>query len=216
MRLKFLLSALLLLFFILPTLIMAQTPDSNVWSKGRVMLTNQDTLKGIVNYNPNNDLLQINIDNTIKTFSAQQVNSFDFWDQTQEKVRYFRVYPYSIYSNYKTPVFFEVLLDGSMTLLLRERYVTERVRVFDPYSRIPMYGDRVKVESDFYFLNTKTDKIREYRQSKRDLLSILKDKQNQISTFVKANRLNYKDKKSLTRIVEYYNSLASNQQEHKQ
>lgn len=186
---------------------MLPSPYADRWSKGRIMLTSDDTLKGTVNYNPATDLLQINIDNTIKTFSAQQVASFDFFDTDNNIVRYYKVYPFSAYSNYQTPVFFETLQEGAITLLVRENAVVENAPMYDNFGRRSFYSSpRIRMVYDFYF--KKADgKVQKYKPSKKALLDMLSDKQSEIKAYIKEHRLSYSSKKDLIQIINYYNTL---------
>jgi hypothetical protein len=188
-----------------------QSPFADRWAKGRLMLTDGDTLKSTINYNPTTDLLQINQNNTIKTFSAQKINSFDFFDPDLKRVRYYTALPYSANSDYKPLVFFETLLNGPhMALLARETIVTESVPMYDGFSNRTFLGSRTRVANQFYFMDQRTGKIKKYNASRKELLAALKDKQGPVKEFIKENKLRYNDTDDLIKIVDYYNHLKSN------
>ncbi len=187
----------------------AQTLLRDRWQKGRVVLSERDTLKGQINYDPDTDILRINVQNTVKTFSPQRVLAFDFYDSQRDEVRTFHTFRYGAYSNYETPVFFETALDGEpLSVLLRETVRLETMPVYDPFMHRSFFGQQMRVVAELYIKNER-DKIRKYGGNRRELMNLLRPYQQEIRRYMKANRFKHSNGDHVIRIVRYYNDLAS-------
>jgi hypothetical protein len=176
------------------------------WYRGSLILADGDSLTGDIHYDLQNNLVQINAGNSIKAYSARQIWSFSFYDPDMMTDRQFFALPYTVESNYKAPVLFELLTEGDVSLLARERLVTENV---------PQYGYggfgnssslRTRIRRD-YFLGFANGNIRSYDGSRKDLLYLLRDKSGEVKKFINAHRFRYDDKRDLVQIINYYNSL---------
>lgn len=182
---------------------------SELWHQGKVVLVEGDTIEGLVKYDFANDLVQVNDSYTLKTFSAQKIYYFEILDETTKSYRYFYSLPYSLQSNYETPVLFEVLYEGKLTLLAREHLVTENVTPanfgYYYYPPGPSYT-RVKLAYSFYFLE-ENGTIQYYNLKKKELLSFLDKRAREISQYMKKNNLRYDNLRDLVRITAYYNAI---------
>jgi hypothetical protein len=85
------------------------------------MLKTGDELKGQINYNPKFDVISLyqKSNERIQCFSATKVSSFEYFDKEYESVRKYVSYNYSNNRNYKSIVFFEIVLIGKIMLLRR-------------------------------------------------------------------------------------------------
>ena len=179
---------------------------SDTWYRGSVILTEGDSLSGDIHYDLQNNLLQINAGNALKAYSARQIWSFSFYDPDMMTDRHFYALPYSVEANYKAPVLFELLSEGEVSLLSREKLVTENVPQYG-YGGFGNYSYlRTRLRRD-YFLGFANGNIKSYDGTKRDLLYLLKDKSSEVKKFANTNRLRYDDKGDLIQIINYYNSL---------
>lgn len=187
----------------------AQTFPSEFWHSGKLILLNNDTLKGKIKYNMTADLVQIKLNNQIKTFTAQKILYFEIIDVTVEYMRRFITLPYKVQSNYKTPIIFELLQEGEITLLSREEVVeqTSTMSGYSPYYYSP-YGtySRLVLDYIFYFVDRKGN-ITRYSEKKRDLFNILNKRSRNVKSYMKKHNLKHDRKGDLTRIVAFYNSL---------
>jgi hypothetical protein len=198
---------LFVVFLIISTVSFAQTFPSDIWYEGRVYLDSVEELKGHVKYDLTNDLIQVNENNLIKTFSARKINYFEITDPETQKVRVFYSIPYYRVPDYKVPMLFEALQEGkSLSLLTREYVTTESVPQYDFYTHRNYYFSRTVLAYNYYLL-FKDGKIRQYHLNKGELLDLLKDKSSEIKKFMKENRLHHDRRKDLIEIVNYYNSL---------
>ena len=105
--------------------VLAQDFPHEIWHEGKIVLTSKDTIYGDVKYDLQNDLIQININKTIQTYSARKILFFEIFDATGDYFRQFYSLPYQVKPNYKVPILFELLYEGPMTLLTREHVVME-------------------------------------------------------------------------------------------
>lgn len=195
----------ILLYF--HSLLRAQVMADNYWQNGKVYLTSGDTLRGNFKFNLTNEVLQIEVRGTIKTFSARKILAFDFFDRIEQKKRYYYTLPYSKVSHYKTPSFFELLFqENPLTLLCREKLITQTVVYNNPYntypSNTPIIQTRIKYE--FYILK-ENGEIVPFNGTKKHLLYLLRDREKDIKTFLKENRISYTNKRDMIRVIDFYN-----------
>jgi len=198
---KFFTSTLLTL---LPLFISAQEFAFEFWHEGKVVLETNDTLKGLVKYDIQNDLLQVKVRNKLESLTARKVLTFEIFDTTVKRYRQFYSLPYSPNNTYKTPVFFELLCEGKITLLAKEKL--EYRTVNSPF----FYGNysRLVLVNVFYLLK-QNGVIQEFQGKKNDWLKVMETRENEVREFSKVNRLDFDEKYDLTRIIDYYNSLFS-------
>lgn len=183
----------------------AQEFPFQVWHDGKIVLMSNDTLSGQVKYNIEGNVVQYEKRQQIRAFSSQQVLYFEIFDNVFESFRYFYSLPYFVQPNYKTPILFEVLYEGPLTLLAREYTVEETVQHYSYYYR-NHYSTRTRLAFDYFFLD-QTGNIRKYTLKKNDLFDVMKKKGDEMKKFIKKNNLRYDRREDLVRAVAYYNSL---------
>lgn len=172
------------------------------WHKGYLILEGGDTLKGQVKYNLQADLVQFQNQNQIETFTARKVVFIEIFDALTHEYRRFFSLPYAAQGGYKSPVFFELLAEGEMTLLSRETLE------YRTYSSFYYYGSYTRLVLVFkYYLLDRNGEIKEFVGKKSDWLYAMGNKGDNVQKYAKSNRLDFDVKSDLTKIVEYYNSL---------
>lgn len=176
-----------------------------VWHKGKIVLMNNDTLNGLVKYNMEGNVVQFDNKQQIMAFSSQKVLYYEIADNIFKTFRYFYSLPYYVQPNYKTPILFEVLYEGPLTLLAREYTVEETIPQYGYYYR-QNYATRTRLAFDYFFLDQKGN-INKYSLKRNDLLAIMKQKDDEVKKFMKKNNLKYDRREDLVRAVAYYNSL---------
>ena len=177
---------------------------SELWHEGKIVLVEGDTLEGLLKYDFRQDLVQYTMNNRkAQIYTARKVLFFEIFDETVHKYRKFFVLPYSKPpSNYKAPVFFELLEEGKITLLSREllEYKTYNNAFYGgSYSRL--------VQTYYYYLLKEDGTIEDFRGNKNDLLAMMGNKSRTVEKYIKANRLDFDEKYDVAKIVAYYNSL---------
>ncbi|WP_223860353.1 hypothetical protein [Spirosoma validum] len=86
------------------------------------MLLNKTVLEGNVSYNWLAEMVMIcQSDGRVSTFSADQVLQFGWFDYDQHKYRSFKSLPNVLRKDHITYGFFEIYLDGSLTVVRRIR-----------------------------------------------------------------------------------------------
>ena len=201
---------LFLLVFAYPSAF-AQTFSFDLWHEGKLVMENGDTLAGAIKYNLD-DLLEVRHDNRLESFAARKILLFEIFDQSYKRYRQFYSLPYSARGGYKTPVFFEVLCEGKITLLSREK-VELRNDYYSPYG-YPFYspfgyggyGTR-KVLVNLYFILKETGDIEEVADKRSSWLEMMGSHADQVNDYAKGNRLDFSKKYELKQIIDYYNSF---------
>lgn len=182
----------------------AQQWSFELWHEGKIVLASGDTLKGMVKYDLEQDLIQFNDQKeNIVAFTSRKVLFFEIFDNTQKRYRNFYALPYAVSNtNYLTPVFFELLEDGKMTLLTREALE------YRTYSSPYYYGSytRLVLVYRFYLMDEKGN-INQFKGKKAELLNMMGRRADDVDQFMRKNRLKIEDPLDFKRTVAYYNSL---------
>ena len=198
---QFFLVALLFLF----VFVSKSQFSTEEWHEGYIVTTEKDTITGLVNYDMEANIVQVSRKKNVKAFSSYKVFYFEIFDKIRQNYRQFYTLPYALKTSYKTPIIFEVLYEGNLSLLAREKIVQEvannnaqawsNVRVVQP-----------RIDHDFYFVDRKGN-ITYYNGQRSDLLRILSDKRGEVKDFIKENKLKPNLMRDLIRITSFYNSI---------
>lgn len=192
------------ILLIVTTLAQAQNWPFELWHEGKMVLLSGDTLKGMIKYDLQQDLVQYALrDQKAEVFSARKILFFEIFDEDIHKYRRFFALPFTTTNGYRAPVFFELLEEGKMTLLARE--FLEYKTYSSPYF-VGSYS-RLVLGHKYFFLKENGD-IEEFTGNKNDLLDLMGKRSEEVEKYIKENRLRYDDKQDFTRIVDYYNSLS--------
>lgn len=185
---------------------LAQEFSSRAFHKGWLVTDKNDTIQGDIKYDMDANAVQVLIDDTkIKTFSSKDILFFEIYDSILKSYRQFYCIPFAVRTNYKVPIIFEVLYEGPMSLLAREKIVMTT----DPYSNSYFGSPSVSRESlafKYYFVNTK-GKMTLYNGKKAHLYEILYENTDKVKTYIKTNKLKIGEMRDLVRITAFYNSL---------
>ncbi|WP_313996721.1 hypothetical protein [Xanthocytophaga flava] len=171
------------------------------WVKGKLLLQDSegDTIQCTLRFELDNNLVQIYLaNNTVKTYTSRQIKWIQAYDPASKRDRNFYVFPYALNNRYVSPTIFEMLTEGTVSLLGREKIVV--VQNTWAGSRFT----QAQLSFDFYFGFT-DGKIRVYRGTRKDFEYLLKDKSGYIRTFIEDSDLRYNDKDDLIRIINQYN-----------
>ncbi|MBS1681697.1 MAG: hypothetical protein JST48_08295 [Bacteroidetes bacterium] len=196
-------SFLVFLSFALPSVILAQTFPFDIFHDGKVVLESGDTLSGSIKYSPQ-DLLQVRHDNLLESFTARKALYFEIFDQVYKRYRQFYSLPYSATGGYKSPVFFEILAEGKITLLSREKI--EYRQSNSPFFYYGGYTTR-PVLVNIYYLLRENGNIEDFRGKRNDWYELFGVRQNEMHDYIKENKLDLDRKYQLKQIIDYYNSL---------
>jgi hypothetical protein len=180
--------------------------DQN-WHPGYVVTSEEDTIYGPLSINFSNDLVQVNEENTVKTFSANQISLIYFKENSGTEERFVYAFPFHPFSDFKPKRFFEMLFSGKfLCLLSKEALVSESVPVYDSFTYRSYFTTRTRMVRDF-FLMFPGEKVKAYSGGKKELLSLLSDEKEKIKKFISQNNLNTSKKEDLLLIIREYNRL---------
>lgn len=182
---------------------MAQQFAFEFWHSGKAVLDSGDTLRGTLKYEMQSDILQVQIDKKLESFTSRKVLFFEIFDETVKRYRSFYSLPFSQGAQYKVPTFFELLEEGKLTVLCRE--ALEYRTTSSPFYYYGTISRPVLVYK--YFILKENGELEEFRGKKNDWLDLMRQKADDVERFAKKNRLDFDDKYELGRIINYYNSL---------
>lgn len=186
------------------TLVHAQEWPFELWHDGKVVLETGDTLRGVIKYDFQNDVIQLNQNGKVEAYTARKVLFYEIFDATVKRYRQVFSLPYSPTGGYKAPIFFELLDEGKITLLSRE--ALEYRTVSSPYFFYGSYTRLVLVYK--YFLMRENGSIVALESPKKnDWLQLMGKNADEVQSYAKSNKLNFDEKYDLVRIIDYYNSL---------
>lgn len=184
---------------------------SQVWHKGNIYLTEGVTLTGLIKYDLDNNLVQLQTE-TVDTFTASNVSNFEIFDEIFGGIRRFYSLPYAINGEYETPTFFEVLTEGDDLALLCREYIatdTRGMNNWGPMGMNPFWGPQnnfgYRLAFNYYFF--KNGRLQRYSLKKKDLFAMLPGYDDEIDLFMRKNRLEHDKRGDLLRITAYYNEL---------
>ncbi|WP_133552210.1 hypothetical protein [Algoriphagus boseongensis] len=184
---------------------------SQIWHKGNIFLTDGQTISGLLKYDLENNVVQLQ-NETIITFTASNVSNFEIFDETYGGLRKFYSLPYALNGDYETPIFFEVLTQGdNIALLCREYIATDNrgMNNWGPTTMNPFWGPTMvagyRLAFNYYFF--KNGGIERYSLKKKDLFTMLPGHDEEIDLFMRKNRLEHDKRGDLLRITAYYNDL---------
>jgi hypothetical protein len=181
----------------------AQQWPSEIWHEGRIVLVEGDTLRGMIKYDLQQDLIQYSLsDQRTEAFSPRKILFFEIFDNSVRKYRQFFALPYRTPTGYRAPIFFELLEEGKLTLLSRESI---EYRTYNSPYYIGSYSRQVLVNK-YFFLDEKGG-ITEFVGNKNDVLDLMGKKSKEVEKYIKENRLRLEEKYDFARIVAYYNSI---------
>lgn len=176
------------------------------WHDGFLVTVEQDTLTGQINYDMETNMVQIASGKSVKAYSAYKAFYFEIFDNVYHSYRQFYTIPYNLKGNYETPVIFELLYEGGVSLLAREKVVQETVTSSNPFWSAGPRMVQNSVDYNFFFLDKKGN-ITYFGGSKNDLLQIMQSKRDKVKDFIRSNRLQTNELKDLIRITSFYNSI---------
>jgi hypothetical protein len=207
---KAIFSTLIVIFSFLTAGAQNQFP-SQIWHKGNIFLADGPTVSGLIKYDLDNNVVQLQ-NETITTFTASNVSNFEIIDETYGGIRKFYSLPYALNGDYETPIFFEVLTQGeNIALLCREYIATDNrgMNNWGPMSMNPFWGPPMmsgyRLAFNYYFF--KNGRLERYNLKKKELFNMLPGFDDEISLFMRKNRLEHDKRGDLLRITAYYNEL---------
>ena len=205
---------LLLLVFFISNYNFAQEFPSDIWHKGLLVTNSGDTIEGDLKYDFESQSIQLDDGETIKAFNVNNLFFFEIYDKTIRDYRQFYSLMYEVGYEYSVPILFEMVIEGKISLLLRERIVAETNQSYFPsyyaYGIMPSfsnnYGYINKVKYDYFFL-TDDGKIHRFKGKKKEILALMQDKYSVMKEYISKNKISLKKMSDIARLVNYYNII---------
>ena len=193
---------------------LAQQFPSDIWHKGILVTNEGDTIEGDLKYDFESQSIQLDNGETLKAFNVNNLFFFEIYDNTIRDYRQFYSLMYEVGYEYSVPVLFEMMIEGKISLLLRERIVAETNQSYFPsyysYGIMPSfsnnYGYVNKVKYDYFFL-TDDGKIHRFKGRKKDILALMEDKYTVMKEYISKNKISLKKMSDIARVVNYYNII---------
>jgi hypothetical protein len=193
----------------------AQTGEGTLedWNPGYLVTIDDDTLYGPLSLLYQTDLVQINDENRLKTYGANQIRVVFIRDKNNNSnERYIYPFPYHPYSDFKPQRFFEMLFSGiHLSLLCREILVTETVPQYDNFTFRTYFSTRTRLQKEFYLMFPGKN-VRLAGNSRKSIFMQLSDKKNEIKKFMTEKNLSPEIQEDLNKIVVEYNRMKSEKQ----
>ena len=183
----------------------SQRFSSEIFHEGFLVSTGKDTLKGDLKYDLEANVLTVLAAGKTRSYSSHKVFYFEIFDKIQNNYRQFYAIPYAVNYDYKIPVFFEVVYEGKLSLLRREKIYTQTVNTTSAYWGGGSISQEV-IKYSYFFLND-NGRITYFNGKKKELLRFMVDKHSDVKQFIKQNRLDTDEVTDLIRITAFYNSI---------
>ncbi len=172
-----------------------------------MVLVNNDTLVGKLKYDMKQDIVQVQTEDKLYTYGASKIFYFDIFDETVDYYRQFYTLPYGLISNYKVPVIFEVLIEGNISLLSREKVILKSSQLNSAYSYSSTSSYSREVLTYGYYFLDRMGEITGYNFKRKGLMAVLHQREQQVSKFIRSNGLHVDRRSDLIRIISFYNGI---------
>ncbi|MAR84879.1 MAG: hypothetical protein CL869_01615 [Cytophagia bacterium] len=192
----------------------AQQFPSDLWHPGLLVTNQGDSIKGNLKYDFENQSIQLDDGETLKAFNVNNLFFFEIYDETIKDHRQFYSLMYEVGYEYSIPVLFEMVINGKLSLLLRERIVSESTQSSFPsyyaYSMMPRFSNNSgyvnKIKYDYFFLDNEGN-ILKFKGKKKELYNLMNDQYQKVKSYISNNKINLKRMSDLARVVSFYNQI---------
>lgn len=200
---------ILILQIIVGKTAIAQNFSKDYWHKGEVFLFTEESIKGSIRYDLDQNNITIRtLDNKLHSYNASQVEQFWIQDELQKRVRYFYALPQITKDDYRVLYFFELLTEGTITLLCRENFVVKQVGYYSPY----MWGGGSNggsyvVQEDDYFLLNKEGNVVDVAEDKEAIMNLFGKKKDVMELYLIDHNNKLRNREDLLKMIRYYNEV---------
>lgn len=186
---------------------------SEMWHVGDVQLTDGNKLEGKIKYDILGDVIQVNVNDKIQTFAANQVQQFRIFQEDIARYRMFYTIPFLNKNGYRRPRFFELIFEGETSLLAREMILITTRPPRDPYFSggrrynpyLSQRSTRI-LDHELYLVNS-NGVITQLNKKRKDVIYSFDDKYTELKKIIKRNRLKMNNIDDVAILVEEYNKL---------
>ncbi len=168
----------------------------NDWTTGSVKLRSGKTFDGMkLKYDQVEDDLIFLSDGGKEMTFAEPVVEFTIQDKT-----FRRGYPAA--DGASANAFYEVLTEGKMALLKR----TSKKVIEEPAYNAATSVKSIRTNENYYLTATNLE-LTKIKKDKKTILSALSDKQAELESYMKDQRLDLRQEQDVVKLISYYNSL---------
>lgn len=197
--------------------------DVQEWPAGKVVLTSGDTIYGAVTYHRTEEIINVKDANgNLRTFAPVNVQYFVAQEQPSGRPYTFRTLQWDLgreYSDFKKPTFFEQLNQGPLTLIMREQYLNPQLTNPNSYMKQGYYEqgyytlnpEWLEQIEELYYVLLPNEEIVTLRNVRRDLHRLFGKNSRKVKKFVRQHNLSYEKPHQVVAIVNYFNSLVTEQ-----
>lgn len=190
----------------------AQQFSQNYWHSGEVHLKGENSAPviGDLQYKLESDQIQLVVgNNRVKTFHASQISYVKFTDKLEGRLRHFFALPITDKQGYTRYQLFELLIEGEVSLLSRERIATRTQQTLDPFRPYGSNFTTQVLEDDFYLADNE-GKIRQVsRRKNQPAWQAFPDMRKEMKTYFENEKIDVLYREEMFKMVSHYNTLKS-------
>jgi hypothetical protein len=173
------------------------------WNPGVVILDNNYTLEGDLSYDHKNGIIQCREAGKIKAFSSHKVTSFYYLDKGTNVLHRYIAIEQKTRENYRRKEFYEIVLEGELTLLRKRNKSTDPLRQghtqssYNLMHHILCYDYYVYHQEDLVAVN----------KFKKNVMPLMKEKKREVASYADQKNLKLYYLMDQISLLSYYNGL---------
>jgi hypothetical protein len=176
-------------------------PAPKGWDMGMIYLNDGNYIRGKLYYNPEKKLVLVENQGKILTYTPENLIRFTVYDKMLSAQRnYISILPDNALSKQK--FIFEIVLDGSLSLLRHQKSKTHYEGYYD--QKIQQF---VGYSSDFIYYFLYKNKIYQLKNFKKQYIEIVGESIYKINAYIKNNKLKYSSVPHQVKLINFFNTL---------
>lgn len=173
------------------------------WHSGLIELENGIFIKtDAIKYDLENNRFEIKTKNAVKLLDGDKVKQYQL-DKDQGQLNFINAEYFTI-NNVPMYGFFQILSDGITKLLVRTTVGVKQANYNVAIDMGSKQNEIIKTETLYLFIN---NQLNEIKKNKKKILKLFGLKATEIERFSKSEKLSFKVKNDLVKIVNYYNTI---------
>lgn len=177
--------------------------DDPDWNPGVVVLENNNMLEGDIKFDHKNGVIQCRDNGKIKAFSSHGVVYFYFINKVTNILHRFISVEQSTKDNYHRKDFYEIVLEGELTLLRKRNKAIDPVRRGQTSSTDNMMHHILCYDYYVYY----EGEMLEIDKFKKDIVPLMEDKDQEIQKYADRKNLRLYYLMDQISLISYYNGL---------
>jgi hypothetical protein len=194
---------------------LSQNFPQDSWYPGKVTLETGEEKQGVIKYDLDANLIQLEWENKIETYHASQFSTFSIYMKEEDLYRDFYVLPHANKSGYKRPTIFELIVEGEMSLLAREYIATRNMNANNGFMGSPWGGGINPYAPNMtqrflafkLFLVDNQARVRALTTNRKEVIAAFGEHQKEIKRYIKSQKLKTESLVDMAQLVNYFNKL---------